>query len=122
MHAHGKENGKPTPCCLYQVKCGVLSQGHCQNREKSCVDGSYSVAAGNVLVALFFFLSWGIFQRKADNFSIGTLVALEVAIVASHRTSTIFSAKEEEVGGQKPPIHLVFMTNWAQAPLPVARI
>lgn len=56
VHEHGKENGQPTPCCLQMVKCGYLRQGHCQNREKSCVGGSYSVAEGSVLVALFFSL------------------------------------------------------------------
>lgn len=107
MHAHGKEHGKPTPCCFSQVKCGYLSQGHCQNREKTCVGGVYSVAAGSLLVALFLCLFWGIFQKKkADNIPIGTSVAPEGAIVASHRIRTIFWAKEEEVGGLMSSIHL----------------
>lgn len=99
LHAHGKEYGKPTPSCFLQVKCGYLDQGHCQNREKTCVGGSYTEAAGHLLVALFLCFPWGIFLRKTDTILIGTSVVPEGAIVASHRIQTIFSAMEEEVGG-----------------------
>ena len=60
--------------------------------------------------------------KKTDNIPIGISVAPEVAIVANHRIQSIFWAKEEDLGGLMPPIHLAYLNNQAQAPMPVARI